>query len=1015
MLDDFIFRMSHRNTASPSPRSGSETVSRSASASKKILIDNCIRRIAIDPSAALGSFYDARTESVVGKLSLDKNTIKNIPQQQDIECVVMKADTFNSEELFHKIGIYEESWLNSILNIVPAAGIASILNYSFPKSKNIRFLYYYYSSEEQSIFPVKNTVIAAIPKANPDIAATHVISVIKLGVQVLVVLQLSPDNGSNLDSLLEDIVQRLRKNRFQISNDDKSRLDRITVTKVFSNISTLNNISTLADICQKITEIKPHIHCHRPLEFTLRTIKWFYPLYPNQKAQYTPLEPDVIKMIKQYLDSLSSQIKQLKTSLNSEEKRLNKQYDALRQRVADVEAMYQAEIEGIGHLVIQIRSGLITEQESVIKKLSDRYKELLKNNIDPIIERLESLGKKVKLINKLDEENIKYLNMELYSIHQSDDLSTIFQKLCTHGKPQLIFCSTDDLRDQNSSTWHHQHMEWMQQREIDSELTLVYADFTYTSYPLSTAKILFIKSIDDVGKQSELSALLKPKAMPSHKQQSKNEEDVFASSWSPQLPCGKTTLTTEDQLEYGKEKPNSFKLPIQPTSQINLLEKKHCLVSSRSRSIKYVNILLLGESGVGKSTFINALVNYLAFETLEQARSNQPIVAIPVSFLMTVGDNFEERTVQFGAKDPNEDHDHPSQSVTQHCRSYVFPIGTQTKLRIIDTPGMGDTRGLEQDDRNMEHILSFINNLPHLNAICILLKPNESKLKVVFRSYFTRFLNFLGENARNNIVFCFTNTRATFYAPPGDTAPLLKKMINSLSIKDIPFGKRNTFCFDSKSFRYLVALQNGIPFDTVQEAEYQQSWTKSSTVSKNLIQFICGEFEPYPQNQWQSIEHAQFSINQLIRPMLETMRNILRNINLLKGNSSKLLIKVCPIVVSQSSALCYKCPRIPQRFSDFWILPDAVHTFSNECKDCDCSKEKHVDVEYKLDYQLIEYEDAQSFENMKWNLEQLRMAILEFSQFYAYIIDTLKQNDPILSALKQIIAEEDQIRSEKGD
>jgi hypothetical protein len=150
--------------------------------------------------------------------------------------------------------------------------------------------------------------------------------------------------------------------------------------------------------------------------------------------------------------------------------------------------------------------------------------------------------------------------------------------------------------------------------------------------------------------------------------------------------------------------------------------------------------------------------------------------------------------------------------------------------------------------------------------------------------------------------------------------------------------------------------------------------------------------------------------------MLETMRNILRNITLLKEKSSKLLIKVCPIVLTQSSALCYKCPRVPQRFIDFWILPDStVHTFSNTCKDCDCSKEKHVDVEYKLDYQLIEYEDAQSFENMKWNLEQLRMAILEFSQFYAYIIDTLKQNDPILSALKQIIAEEDQIRSEKGD
>jgi hypothetical protein len=41
------------------------------------------------------------------------------------------------------------------------------------------------------------------------------------------------------------------------------------------------------------------------------------------------------------------------------------------------------------------------------------------------------------------------------------------------------------------------------------------------------------------------------------------------------------------------------------------------------------------------------------------------------------------------------------------------------------------------------------------------------------------------------------------------------------------------------------------------------------------------------------------------------------------------------------------------------------------------------------------------------------MAILEFSQFYGYVVDTLKQNDPMLSALKRIIAEESQICSEK--
>jgi hypothetical protein len=239
-------------------------------------------------------------------------------------------------------------------------------------------------------------------------------------------------------------------------------------------------------------------------------------------------------------------------------------------------------------------------------------------------------------------------------------------------------------------------------------------------------------------------------------------------------------------------------------------------------------------------------------------------------------------------------------------------------------------------------------------------------------------------------------------------------MINTLPIKNIPFDKSNTFCFDSESFRYLVALQNGIEFDAYQENEYQQCWTSSSTVSNSLLEYISKELKPYLQNEWQSIEHAQFKINQIIRPVLESTRNILRNITLIKEKSSKLIIKLCPVVPSQPSVLCYKCQRTPKRFIDFWILPDDFHTFSEKCNDCKCSRKKHIDVDYKLEYKLIQHESTQSFEEIKLYIHQLRMTILEFGQFYAYVVDTLKQNDPLLFALKRIITEENQICSEKG-
>ncbi|CAF3575182.1 unnamed protein product [Rotaria sp. Silwood1] len=516
--------------------------------------------------------------------------------------------------------------------------------------------------------------------------------------------------------------------------------------------------------------------------------------------------------------------------------------------------------------------------------------------------------------------------------------------------------------------------------------------------------------------------------------QPKDAAKQSKSSMLPPLPTLTTSRRNEKNLTNTAESPNEFKLPKLSTSgstspfneslnhrenriqspsssspsnlENTLATRTHC--SDPKSNNDYINVLLLGESGVGKSTFINALVNYITFESFEKASCTKPVVVMPVSFMMTVGHHFEEKIVTFGDEDSNEDHHHPGQSVTQHCRSYIFPIGTRTKIRFIDTPGMGDTRGLIQDDINMQHILSFITNLSHLNAICILLKPNESRLNIVLRSYFDRLLKFLGENARHNIIFCFTNTRATFFAP-GDTAPLLKKMILSCPIKDIPFDKSNTFCFDSESFRYLVAVRSGIEFDQYQKNEYQQSWTISVTESDRLLQYFCGStLKPYLQNEWRSVEHAQFRISQLIRPMLETTRNLFRNLLLLERHQPIRLINLCPMALRRSSAICYSCERIRTSYSNFWIFQDDLHIVSDQCDKCKCARQNHVEVDYDLQYELSNDMERQSSPNMNESAEQLKITIIEFAQLYANSKSISSQTDPILFALKRMIAEEKQ-------
>jgi hypothetical protein len=239
-------------------------------------------------------------------------------------------------------------------------------------------------------------------------------------------------------------------------------------------------------------------------------------------------------------------------------------------------------------------------------------------------------------------------------------------------------------------------------------------------------------------------------------------------------------------------------------------------------------------------------------------------------------------------------------------------------------------------------------------------------------------------------------------------------MLNSHSIKNIPFNKLNTFCFDSESFRYLIALEDGIKFDDDQKDEYKQSWISSVNESNRFLQYICSELKSYPKKNWQSIEHARFQINKIIRPILETIRNIHRNIILTTKISSESQIELHITPVAQSSTICSKCKRVPQQYGGFWILPDELHICSENCTICPCSRKRHIDIHYRLDYELLNDTNKQSIDAMNQNLDQLKQVSVKFGYFCLRSSEASEPNDPIFSLLNQMIEEENQFCQEES-
>ena len=117
----------------------------------------------------------------------------------------------------------------------------------------------------------------------------------------------------------------------------------------------------------------------------------------------------------------------------------------------------------------------------------------------------------------------------------------------------------------------------------------------------------------------------------------------------------------------------------------------------------------------------------------------------------------------------------------------------------------------------MRNLLDFIAKYKEIHAICILLKPNNSRVGVVFKYCILQLLTHLDKSASRNIIFLFTNARGTFYKP-GDSAPSLLTMLKAIKEKpsyvDSKFTKETTYCFDNEAFRFMVATSkpNNIQF-----------------------------------------------------------------------------------------------------------------------------------------------------------------------------------------------------------
>ena len=146
-------------------------------------------------------------------------------------------------------------------------------------------------------------------------------------------------------------------------------------------------------------------------------------------------------------------------------------------------------------------------------------------------------------------------------------------------------------------------------------------------------------------------------------------------------------------------------------------------------------IILMGATGCGKSTLINGMVNHILGVQWKD----------PFRFKCVREDESSDR---------NQAHSQTS-SVTAYTIHYQKGMAVPYSITIIDTPGYGDTRGVQRDKEITNTIHRFLTQkeirIEQIHAACFVAASGDSRLTTTQRYILDSVLSIFGKDVKDNI------------------------------------------------------------------------------------------------------------------------------------------------------------------------------------------------------------------------------------------------------------------------
>ncbi|XP_070000077.1 uncharacterized protein [Penaeus vannamei] len=168
-------------------------------------------------------------------------------------------------------------------------------------------------------------------------------------------------------------------------------------------------------------------------------------------------------------------------------------------------------------------------------------------------------------------------------------------------------------------------------------------------------------------------------------------------------------------------------------------------------------ILLLGESGAGKTTIVSAMVNYLFGVKYDN------------NFRLKVEDQLEDAN--------RRETESQTDYITVYLLNHHDEMSFEFSLMIVDTPGLADTRGAQQQNNVKSHLEAFLTSdygIDDLSCIGLVAKANTNRDFVFQKELLSDIISLLGNNVPN-----ITHLFATFAVEK----PMVDQIVRNAGVK----------------------------------------------------------------------------------------------------------------------------------------------------------------------------------------------------------------------------------------